>query len=145
MFFLKGTLLCPTETIFVSFRKEDDLSYPPAHALMPNRSSTRWKLLPVVVLLGGMLFVTGCEQVESIQSRFERSLTPHEQYAVSLEQAGLTTTALGRSWIDASTVALVEASPVDLPFREARFGMRAPASVFQRFRRQKAPCLPVRH
>ncbi|MFB3134037.1 MAG: hypothetical protein ACE10K_16080, partial [Rhodothermales bacterium] len=73
---------------------------------MPNRSSTRWKLPTITLLLGGMLLVAGCEQVESIQSRFERPLTPHEQYAVSLEEAGLTTTALGRSWIDASTLAL---------------------------------------
>ena len=101
---------------------------------MPNRSSTRWKLLTVVALLGGMLLVAGCEQVESIQSRFERPLTPHEQYAVSLEEAGLTTTALGRSWIDASTLALAEASPVDLPFREARYLDPAqPAAVSYRF------------
>ena len=88
---------------------------------MPNRSSTRWKLPTITLLLGSVLFATGCEQVESIQSRFERRLTPHEQYTVSLEKAGLTATALGRSWIDASTMALAEASPVDLPFREARY------------------------
>ncbi len=101
---------------------------------MPNRFSIRLKLQGALLLLGSVLFATGCEQVESIQSRFERRLTPHEQYAVSLEEAGLTATALGRSWIDASTVALAEASPVDLPFREARYLDPAqPAAVGYRF------------
>ena len=101
---------------------------------MPNRSPTGWTLSTITLLLGSVLLATGCEQVESIQSRFERRLTPHEQYAASLEEAGLTATALGRSWIDASTYALAEASPAPLPFREARYLDPAqPSAVGYRF------------
>ena len=93
--------------------------------------SNRFSLL---LLLGSVLLIAGCEQVESIQSSFERRLTPHEQYAASLENAGLAATALGRSWVEASTVALAEASPIVLPFREARYLDPAqPAAVGYRF------------
>ena len=48
------------------------------------------------LLLGGVLFVFGCEPPESINP-FARPLTPHQAYAASLDEAGLTATALGRS------------------------------------------------
>lgn len=102
-------------------------------------------MLPgIVLLLGGMLFGAGCGQVESIQSHFERPLTPHEQYTASLEEAGLTATALGRSWIDASASALVEASPVTVPFREARYLDPAqPSAVGYRFELQRGQKLLI--
>lgn len=62
--------------------------------------------------------VAGCEEIEQLEDRF-RGLTPHESYLASLEDAGLTATALGRDWVAASRRSVDEASPISLPFRES--------------------------
>lgn len=66
------------------------------------------------------LAAAGCEEVEQVQDRF-RDLTPHEAYAASLEEAGLTGSALGRSWIQAGHRAVEDPIQVSLPFSEAGF------------------------
>lgn len=82
--------------------------------------STRWNTYKTAFLLIAALLVFGCEEAESINP-FARSLTPHEAYTASLEQAGLIETALGRSWLTASTTFMEAASPVSMPFREVRY------------------------
>ena len=100
---------------------------------MPNGLLTRWTWISTALLLGGVLFVLGCEEPEVINP-FARSLTPHEAYATSLEQAGLTTTALGQSWLEAGTEILATAPPIPLPFREIRYLDPAqPTAVGYRF------------
>lgn len=74
----------------------------------------------VAFLLGIVLLTSGCEQVETLPVFTER-LTPHEEYAASLEQAGLVETALGRSWMEASTAVLATTSEITPPFREVRY------------------------
>ncbi|MFQ5568101.1 MAG: peptidoglycan DD-metalloendopeptidase family protein [Rhodothermales bacterium] len=95
------------------------------------------------LLLMGALVVAGCEQVESVRASFER-LTPHEQYAAALGEAGLMETALARTWLDASLGALDEATSIALPFREARYLDPAqPAAVGYRFDLQRGQQLLI--
>jgi len=60
---------------------------------------------------------SACEQAEQVQDRF-RNLTPHEAYAVSLAEAGLDETALGRDWARAGRDALENPVTVTPPFEE---------------------------
>ena len=100
---------------------------------MRNGLPTRWTWTSTVLVLSAVLFVFGCEEPDIINP-FARSLTPHEAYATSLEEAGLTGTALGRSWLEAGTTILDTASPIPLPFREIRYLDPAqPAAVGYRF------------
>jgi len=105
----------------------------------------RWKgsWTGIVLLLGAILCTTGCEQVETIRTSFER-LTPHEAYTASLEEAGLIHTALGQSWMNASRHALADASPITLPFREVRYLDPAqPAAVSYAFDLQRGQKLLI--
>lgn len=88
---------------------------PPAPS--PRVAPTR-AVRPFLLVLA--VLVAGCEQVEQVQDRF-RDRTPHEAYRASLEAAGLTGSALGRSWIEAGHRALEEPVDVSLPFSEAGF------------------------
>ena len=100
---------------------------------MPNGLPRHQTWISTALLLGGVLFVWGCQEPEVINP-FARSLTPHEAYATSLEQAGLTGTVLGRSWLEASIDVLDTASPIPLPFREIRYLDPAqPAAAGYRF------------
>ncbi len=100
---------------------------------MHNGLSTRWMGIGTALLMGSVLFVFGCEPPETINP-FARPLTPHQAYAASLEQAGLTATALGRSWLDAGAGVLETAAPIPLPFREVRYLDPAqPAAAGYRF------------
>ena len=47
--------------------------------------------------------------------------TPHEEYRLSLKDAGLLETALGSEWLRASTSALEDPQPLALPYREEGF------------------------
>jgi murein DD-endopeptidase MepM/ murein hydrolase activator NlpD len=76
-------------------------------------ASARAALLSVLAL-------GACEEVEQVQDRF-RDMTPHEAYLASLEDAGLTGTALGRDWVRAAREAVDGAAEVSLPFQEEGF------------------------
>lgn len=80
---------------------------------VPSRRVRRW----LAVAAAGILTATACEQVEQVQDHF-RDLTPYESYEESLAQAGLSETALGRSWADAGRRALEVPLAVTLPFQE---------------------------
>jgi murein DD-endopeptidase MepM/ murein hydrolase activator NlpD len=67
-----------------------------------------------------VLALGACEEVEQVQDRF-RDMTPHEAYLASLEDAGLTETALGRDWVRAAREAVDGAVEVSLPFQEEGF------------------------
>ena len=84
------------------------------------RSVAPSRLLRALALLAAGLAGAGCEVVEEVEDRF-RDQTPHEAYRASLEAAGLTGTALARSWIEAGHRSLEEAVEVTLPFSEAGF------------------------
>ncbi len=55
--------------------------------------------------LMAVLVLGACEEVEQVQDRF-RDMTPHEAYLASLEDAGLTETALGKDWVRAAREAV---------------------------------------
>ena len=71
-------------------------------------------------ILGVLLFIPACEQVDQIRNEF-RDLTPHEAYFESLRAVGLAETALGTAWSEAAARALDEAPTVGLPFEEEGF------------------------
>lgn len=78
------------------------------------RGGSVWPALLAVLVLGA------CEEVEQVQDRF-RDMTPHEAYLASLEDAGLTETALGKDWVRAAREAVDGAIEVSLPFQEEGF------------------------
>ena len=78
------------------------------------RGGSVWTALMAVLVLGA------CEEVEQVQDRF-RDMTPHEVYLASLEDAGLTETALGKDWVRAAREAVDGATEVSLPFQEEGF------------------------
>ena len=110
---------------------------------MLNGLSTRWMGIRIALLLGSAVAVLGCEQPEVINP-FARTMTPHEAYTASLEEAGLTQTALGRSWLDAGAEVLDTAPPIPLPFREIRYLDPAqPTAVGYRFDLQRGQKLLI--
>ena len=78
------------------------------------RGGSVWTALTAVLVLGA------CEEVEQVQDRF-RDMTPHEAYLASLEDAGLTETALGKDWVRAARESVDGATVVSLPFQEEGF------------------------
>lgn len=70
-----------------------------------------------LALLVFAAFGAACAIPDSLRSRV-RSMTPHEQYGMSLRRAGLDSTALGRDWLAASDSALRTPLALSLPFRE---------------------------
>jgi len=78
------------------------------------RGRSVWTALTAVFVLGA------CEEVEQVQDRF-RDMTPHEAYLTSLEDAGLTETALGKDWVRAARESVDGATVVSLPFQEEGF------------------------
>ncbi len=78
------------------------------------RGRGTWAVLTLALVVGA------CEEVEQVQDRF-RDMTPHEAYLASLEDAGLTGTALGRDWVRAGREAVDRATAVSLPFQEEGF------------------------
>lgn len=68
------------------------------------------------------LLFSGCadEHVIHGQQSFQ-NLTPHQAYAVSLEEAGLQRTALGQAWFDAGEVAVTKSVEVASPYREVGY------------------------
>jgi murein DD-endopeptidase MepM/ murein hydrolase activator NlpD len=63
----------------------------------------------------------GCERAEKLRDALAPPTTAHQQYAESLQEAGLGDAALGRSWLGAATEALRSPVEVSLPFREAGY------------------------
>ena len=78
------------------------------------RGGSVWTALMAVLVLGA------CEEVEQVQDRF-RDMTPHEAYLASLEDAGLSETALGKDWVRAARESVDGATVVSLPFQEEGF------------------------
>jgi murein DD-endopeptidase MepM/ murein hydrolase activator NlpD len=73
-------------------------------------------LLAVALLTG----LTGCGPAEAVREYF-REPTPHEEYVLALSHAGLTGTALGSDWIQASREALDHPLVMDAPYLEEGF------------------------
>jgi murein DD-endopeptidase MepM/ murein hydrolase activator NlpD len=67
-----------------------------------------------------MVLLGGCQQVDVVREYF-RDPTPHEQYLLNLAHAGLTETALGEDWIQASREAITEPLVMDAPYLEEGF------------------------
>jgi murein DD-endopeptidase MepM/ murein hydrolase activator NlpD len=81
------------------------------------------------VLAASLVALHGCDRVADIIKEPYEPETPHEAYAWSLEQAGLTGTALGRDWLGAADRALREPFAVPTPFRETGFLPRDEATA----------------
>lgn len=52
---------------------------------------------------------------------FFREPTPHEAYMVGLSQSGLSTSALGKDWMEAARAALSQPFPTEMPYQEEAF------------------------
>ncbi len=80
----------------------------------------RWWVPLVMVAVGGCGFWLGRQSLPELRERLAPP-TPHERYALRLEEAGLDAAALGRLWSRAAARALDEAPPVEAPFRESGY------------------------
>ena len=67
-----------------------------------------------------MILLAGCDRAPFFEES-SRTLTPHQQYAESLREAGLDGTALGRDWLAAGERALRLPTDATLPLRETGF------------------------
>jgi len=78
-------------------------------------------LLPSLfaLLLSPILF-GGCGEVDAVREYF-RNPTPYEEYLLGLSHAGLTETALGEDWVQASEEAIRNPLVMDAPFQEEGF------------------------
>ena len=63
----------------------------------------------------------GCAGEKVIQGETFEDLTPHQTYALSLQNAGLHETALGAAWLDAGKTTPLQATSIEFPFREVGF------------------------
>ncbi len=81
----------------------------------PTRAPARAASLAA---LGLVLSVGACEPVAHVVLERAPGETPHEEYRLSLEDAGLLGTALGSEWLQASREALEEPQFLSLPYRE---------------------------
>ena len=68
--------------------------------------------MPLIVALG--LAPAGCEPLAELRA----PASPHEAYALALEQSGLAYTALGQDWLRAADEALAHPVPATLPLQE---------------------------
>jgi murein DD-endopeptidase MepM/ murein hydrolase activator NlpD/SH3-like domain-containing protein len=89
---------------------------------LPGTTARTTSRLPAPVFCLSLLLtvLTACQGVQPFRERF-RTLTPHEQYAEALREAGLAETALGRDWLGAADAALREALPASVPFHEVGY------------------------
>jgi murein DD-endopeptidase MepM/ murein hydrolase activator NlpD len=76
-------------------------------------------------LAAATLTLAACDAVQTVARA--RELTPHEQYATKLRDAGLAETAMGREWLAAADTVFPRAHRVTLPFQENGFYDRAQA------------------
>ncbi|HZH71309.1 MAG TPA: peptidoglycan DD-metalloendopeptidase family protein [Mariniphaga sp.] len=63
-----------------------------------------------------MITIAGCKTVQ--QGIFSKQ-TPHEEYQNKLVQAGLDGAVLGKTWIQAASTGISEATSIEIPFSEA--------------------------
>ena len=87
----------------------------------PKLQSCRGRgwLRPLWLLLVATILV-GCDRAPFL-GESSRALTPHQEYAESLREAGLDRTALGREWLAAAERALRSPINATLPVRETGF------------------------
>lgn len=86
---------------------------------MPETPS---RTLFIALFCSGWLLLSGCADEAIIEGKIStHHLTPHQAYAVSLEEAGLEQTALGQAWFDASQVAVEKSVEIVPPYREVGY------------------------
>ena len=71
--------------------------------------------------VAALLGTAACGAEDVLRQVLTPSLTPHEQYAKRLRDAGLDSTALGREWMTAAERAVAQPVAVALPFRETGY------------------------
>ncbi len=87
------------------------------------------RVLGTVAILGA----AACGAEDAIIDALTPPLTPHEEYAKRLRDAGLDSTALGREWMTAAERAVRQPVVVALPFRETGYlsPTEAPAIAYR--------------
>lgn len=86
---------------------------------MPETPS---RTLFISLVCSGWLLLSGCADEAVIEGKIStQHLTPHQAYAVSLEEAGLEQTALGQAWFDASQIAVDKSVEIVPPYREVGY------------------------
>ena len=98
-----------------------------------------------VLALAAILAAAACGAEDALRDVLTPALTPHDQYAKRLRDAGLDSTALGRAWIAAAERAIREPVAVALPFRETGYlsPTEAPAIAY-RFTLRRGQKLDIR-
>jgi murein DD-endopeptidase MepM/ murein hydrolase activator NlpD/SH3-like domain-containing protein len=86
-------------------------------------------ILSRLTLFLSAILLGGCGQVEVVREYF-REPTPHEEYFLSLSHAGLSATALGKDWVQASEDAIYHPLRMDAPYREEGFFPAEEPSAF---------------
>jgi murein DD-endopeptidase MepM/ murein hydrolase activator NlpD len=83
-----------------------------------NQNSSRRYGKRVAWLVALCVLLPSCDEVEEVAEGLFDSRTPRERYESSLDQAGLTNTAMARDWLQAAERALREAPIVRSPHAE---------------------------
>ena len=87
-----------------------------SHREIGREYAVKWVFSGLSIILGG------CSQIETVLDEIgEPTLSPHEAYVASLEQAGLQGTPLVTQWREAAVAAVRHPLSIDPPFREAVF------------------------
>ncbi len=97
-----------------------------------------------LLLLSLVSASSACQQADVVREYF-RDPTPHEAYVLNLGHAGLSETALGRDWIQASQDAIKRPLVMDAPYiEEGFFPPREPSALGYRFPLKRGQRLTVR-
>src|SRR5688500_16900309 len=84
------------------------------HRSRPMRRTVVTLTLTVVAAI--VVWWLAADRIRSLWPHLFRPVSPHEQYARSLEQANLDDTAMGRAWLTSAASALAQPRGVTLPF-----------------------------
>lgn len=101
-------------------------------------------MLSRLILILSAILLGGCGQAEAVREYF-REPTPHEEYLLGLSHAGLTATALGEDWVQASEEAIRSPLAMDAPYQEEGFfPAEEPSALGYRFPLRRGQRLVVK-
>ena len=101
-------------------------------------------MLSRLILFLSAILLGGCGPAEAVREYF-REPTPHEEYLLGLSHAGLTATALGEDWVQASEEAIHHPLAMDAPYQEEGFfPAEEPSAIGYRFPLRRGQRLVVK-
>ena len=101
-------------------------------AIMENYNRMHKKIIYLTIVV---MVITGCKNVQ--QGIFSKQ-SPHEEYLLKLEEAGIDNYKLGKIWVEAADKGLLDPVDVGIPFSEAIVfdWNKAPAASYKLFLRE---------